>query len=54
MILHPSSLKFMRTKGTEDLSSQPPAKKWKSLFGMFKEWRSQKDIAQGAYVYVVT
>lgn len=42
----------MRTKGTEDLSSQPPGKKWKSLFGMFKEWRQQTNIAHGAYVYV--
>jgi hypothetical protein len=44
------SLKFMRTKATEDLSTQPPAKKWKSLFGMFKEWKQQTNIAHGAYI----
>eukprot|EP01122_Echinamoeba_exundans_P006498 TRINITY_DN1843_c0_g1_i1.p1 TRINITY_DN1843_c0_g1~~TRINITY_DN1843_c0_g1_i1.p1 ORF type:complete len:291 (-),score=87.68 TRINITY_DN1843_c0_g1_i1:19-891(-) len=44
------NLKFMRTKGTEDFSTQPPAKKWKSLFGMFKEWKQQTNIAHGAYI----
>eukprot|EP01130_Rhizamoeba_saxonica_P003691 TRINITY_DN1538_c0_g1_i2.p2 TRINITY_DN1538_c0_g1~~TRINITY_DN1538_c0_g1_i2.p2 ORF type:complete len:122 (-),score=27.14 TRINITY_DN1538_c0_g1_i2:54-419(-) len=39
----------MRNKAIPSLSGQPPEAKWKGLFSMFKEWRSQTNIAEGQY-----
>src|SRR5688500_4318259 len=41
-------VRLMRTKSTSNVEQQSPQQKWGSLFKMFKEWKHQTTVAEGA------